>query len=210
MGLTLYGAKYSVYVRIVRLILSAKRIPYHLQEVDIFAAGQPSADYLVLNPMGRIPTLIDGDFVLYETRAIAEYLEERAPETPLMPTDHQARARCRQLCSVLDNDCYVQMVWGVFVPESDNRDDRQAIAPALAKSKTIMQVVQEFLGDSGYFSLHSSPGLTDYWALPMFDCFDLSPSGRKMLADHPALHAWLVRMRDNADDLDRDILATAV
>jgi glutathione S-transferase len=102
------------------------------------------------------------------------------------------------------------MVWGVFVPESDNRDDRQAIAPALAKSKTILRVVQEFLGDSGYFSLHSSPGLTDYWALLMFDCFDLSPSGRKVLADHPALHAWLVRMRDNADDLDRDILATAV
>lgn len=50
-----FGAKYSVYVRIVRLSLAEKGVDYELVPVDIFADGGPPTDYLDRHPFGRIP-----------------------------------------------------------------------------------------------------------------------------------------------------------
>jgi glutathione S-transferase len=49
-------------------------------------------DYLALNPYSRVPTLIDGDLVLYESTAILNYLEARFPEPSLLPADAKGRA----------------------------------------------------------------------------------------------------------------------
>ena len=48
-----------------------------------------------LNPYGKVPVLVDGDAVVYESAIIDEYLEEQYPEAPLMPKDPLARARIR-------------------------------------------------------------------------------------------------------------------
>ena len=52
---TLFGASYSVYVRIARLALEEIRVPYDLVEVDIFATDRIPADYGARHPFGRIP-----------------------------------------------------------------------------------------------------------------------------------------------------------
>ena len=52
-----FGAAYSVYVRIVRLALEEKGVPYRLVEVDIFAKDGPPSDYLERQPFGRIPAI---------------------------------------------------------------------------------------------------------------------------------------------------------
>jgi len=54
---TLFGAAYSVYVRIVRLVLTEIGVPYDLVEIDIFDKAHVSADYLQRHPFGRIPAL---------------------------------------------------------------------------------------------------------------------------------------------------------
>ena len=48
-----------------------------------------------MNPYGKIPVLVDGDGVIYESAIINEYLDEKFPDTPLMPTDRLKRARVR-------------------------------------------------------------------------------------------------------------------
>jgi glutathione S-transferase len=59
--------------------------PFELRLVDRAQNAQKSAEYLRLNPNGRIPVLIDGDFVLYETAAVALHLCDRHPEAALAP-----------------------------------------------------------------------------------------------------------------------------
>lgn len=57
--------------------------------------GNKPKDLLELNPYGKVPVLVDGDAVVYESAIIDEFLEERYPEVPLMPKDPLARARVR-------------------------------------------------------------------------------------------------------------------
>lgn len=56
---------------------------------------QKPPELLELNPYGKVPVLIDGDTVIYESNIINEYLEEHYPEIPLMPKDPLQRARVR-------------------------------------------------------------------------------------------------------------------
>ena len=57
--------------------------------------GNKPKDLLELNPYGKVPVLVDGDAVVYESAIIDEFLEERYPEVPLMPKDPLERARVR-------------------------------------------------------------------------------------------------------------------
>jgi glutathione S-transferase len=59
--------------------------PYHLVEIDSQKNEQKSPDYLKLNPHGRVPTLVEGGRVMYESAAIVLHLCERHPEAGLMP-----------------------------------------------------------------------------------------------------------------------------
>ncbi|HUQ23395.1 MAG TPA: glutathione S-transferase family protein [Gaiellaceae bacterium] len=60
-------------------------VPYELVPVEREADGRSSAEYLALNPWGKVPTLEDGDFVLTESAAICLHLAERFPDARLAP-----------------------------------------------------------------------------------------------------------------------------
>ncbi|MFM0756763.1 glutathione S-transferase N-terminal domain-containing protein [Paraburkholderia strydomiana] len=89
----LYGAAWSVYVRIARLALEEKQVSYGLVEVDMFAKTGVPQEHLKRHPFGRIPAFEHGDFRLYETGAIVRYIDEAFPGCKLQPTDLKARAR---------------------------------------------------------------------------------------------------------------------
>jgi len=59
--------------------------PYELSYIDRSVSWQKSAEYLALNPSGRIPALIDGDLVLFETGAICQHLADKFPQAELAP-----------------------------------------------------------------------------------------------------------------------------
>ena len=82
----------STYSRRVCMALLEKNIPHELVLLDMAARKHRDPAYLALNPYGRVPTLQDGDFVLYESTAILSYLEYRFPQAPLVPADPRERA----------------------------------------------------------------------------------------------------------------------
>ena len=139
----LFGADYSVYVRICRIVLAEKGVDYTLHPIDIFADDGPPTDYLALNPFGRIPSLRHGKFQLYETDAITAYVNEAFDGPELMPLDVQARARARQIMRLADAEIYKHLVWGVFVPWQDKK-----AMPGLERADLILGELQQLAGIS--------------------------------------------------------------
>ena len=102
------------------------------------------------HPFNRIPVLTIEGVTLYETSAIARYLDDRFPLPPLQPTDTLARARMNTLISLMDNDAFRGIVWGVFVeqvrkPVQGGVSDEAVVAAGLDTSKTLLSVMSEAL-----------------------------------------------------------------
>lgn len=84
------------------VLLTQAGIPF--EEVMVrFDAFTPESQFKArlrsLSPTGKVPLLVDGDLVVWDTLAIAEYLAEQFPEKALWPKDKAERARARSLCA---------------------------------------------------------------------------------------------------------------
>ena len=88
----LYYNPLSPNVRRVRLTAAVLDIRLEEKLLDFSKGEHKSAEYLALNPNGAVPTLVDDDFVLTESRAIMQYLAAKKPESGLLPRDEAARA----------------------------------------------------------------------------------------------------------------------
>ncbi len=93
----------------VRVALNLKGLAADEHNVDIDAGEHRSPDFLTINPMGAIPALIDRDAAqapLTQSTAILEFLDEIAPQPPLLPVDPHGRARVRSLAAMLAGDTH--------------------------------------------------------------------------------------------------------
>ncbi len=94
----------------VRIALNLKGVPYQNEFVHLTRGGgeQFSAAYRAKNPQQLLPSLMEGDDTLTQSIAIIEYLEEKYPQTPLLPAAHAyaARARVRALSLAIACDIH--------------------------------------------------------------------------------------------------------
>jgi glutathione S-transferase len=90
--LKLHSHPFSTFARRVQIALKEKDIPCEQVFVDLAARKHREPEYLALNPYSRVPTLVDGDLVLYESTAILNYLEALYPQPALVPPDAKGRA----------------------------------------------------------------------------------------------------------------------
>ncbi len=104
--MTLYSDVQNAYSHRVRMVLAEKNITVEIQDVDPLNLTD---DLMDLNPYGTLPTLVDRDLVLFESRIIMEYLDERFPHPPLLPVDPVSRARSRLLMFRVEQDWYTLM-----------------------------------------------------------------------------------------------------
>lgn len=104
----LYDFPQSPYCQKVRLVLAEKDLSYEKVFVDLLKNEQKTAEFLRLNPYGKVPVLVDDDEVTYDSTLINEYLEDEYPHPPLMPEQSGARARVRMLEDFADNSFTAQ------------------------------------------------------------------------------------------------------
>ncbi|HYQ15384.1 MAG TPA: glutathione S-transferase family protein [Polyangiaceae bacterium] len=88
----LYINAFSPNVRRVRLTAAVLGLKLDEQNIDFTKGEHKTPEYLVLNPNGTVPVLVDEDFVLTESRAIMQYLAVKHPKNELLPLDERARA----------------------------------------------------------------------------------------------------------------------
>jgi glutathione S-transferase len=87
----LYGFPASPNTWKVRALAAQLKMPLEFELVDLLKGAQQSPAFLAINPTGRTPVLVDGDFKLWESNAILQYLASKNP-TPLYPNDAKGRA----------------------------------------------------------------------------------------------------------------------
>jgi stringent starvation protein A len=101
--MNLYTSATSIECHRTRIVLNEKDIVHELILVD---SKKLPEDLIDLNPYGSLPTLVDRDLVLYNSRVIMEYLEERFPHPPLMPVGPVQRAQMRLALFQVEHDWY--------------------------------------------------------------------------------------------------------
>ena len=88
----LYSSPFSSNARKVRLAAAMLGIPLELVDINLGQGAQRRPEFLAINPMGRVPVLADGDFVLAESAAIMAYLADTKPGNSLYPAGLKERA----------------------------------------------------------------------------------------------------------------------
>ncbi|HEV2701499.1 MAG TPA: glutathione S-transferase family protein [Steroidobacteraceae bacterium] len=186
----LYYYPASTFARRVRIALLEKNITCELAEVDLPGRQHKEDWYAALNPYTKVPTLVDGDFTLYESAAILMYLEATHPAPPLVPQDARGRALVDmhvRLC-----DAHVGRYAGAvllpkrFLPE--DRWDRPAMAAARQEIERQLVIVEGVLGDRHYL-VGDSFSLADVAYLPFLHFLALME-----VSVGPRVKAWEERL----------------
>ncbi len=199
MSLTLYYGSGSPFAWRVQLALEHKALPYELKVLSFSAGDTRKPEFIALNPRHEVPVLVDGDFVLYESNAIVEYLDDAYPGrgAPLFPGDVRQKALVRRLVLEVDHHFYeasslvlTQAFWKK--PEEREPDKiaegRKAVVEESAMFTRAMR--GEFLAgplSAADFTLY--PLVAALWRAEM-KLPDLDAAG--MLT--PELHAWKARI----------------
>lgn len=177
------------------LVLTKLGVPFELELVDRKSEAQKSADYLKLNPAGRIPTLVDGDMVLFESPAICLYLAEQHPEGGLVPpVGHANRPKFLQwqmyLTNTLQADYMVYCYPGKHTTDPNGSDAvRAAHADRLAD---ILQILDNELAGQDYL-IGDQLTICDYFLLMLCIWADDLP---KPPQSFPNLSAYLKHMAE--------------
>lgn len=144
----LYGNPLSTYCAKVRVVLRAKNIPFTDQSPP---DGYGSAAYRAIVPMGTVPGLVDGELVLSESEAIAEYIEEIAPDPSLLPGDAAQRARIRSLSRI--HDCWVEpQLRGLYAHVAPAARDDARVADHLAALRRRLQEFADYATPAPYIA----------------------------------------------------------
>ncbi|UJF20072.1 stringent starvation protein A [Vibrio sp. SS-MA-C1-2] len=101
--MTMFSDASDIYSHQVRIVLAEKGVSVEIEIVD---PNNLPADLIALNPYKSVPTLVDRELALYESRIIMEYLDERFPHPPLMPVYPVARGNSRLMMYRIENNWY--------------------------------------------------------------------------------------------------------
>ncbi|NMH65322.1 stringent starvation protein SspA [Shewanella salipaludis] len=101
--MTLFSGADDLYSHQVRIVLAEKGVTVDVLQVD---PNEMPEELLEVNPYNSVPTLVDRELVLYESRIIMEYLDERFPHPPLMPVYPVSRGQSRLMMHRIDTDFY--------------------------------------------------------------------------------------------------------
>lgn len=164
MALVFYYGSGSPFAWKVWLTLEHKRIPYDFRLLSFDREDTRSPEFRAVSPRGKVPTIVDDGFALWESSAIAEYLEARYPEHPLLPRDLKAQATVRRIAAEADG--YLgPAVNGLFSVTLYNKgaDDPAAIAKA---QETLLDELSRIDGSMAGDFLAGGLSLADFAVYP--------------------------------------------
>ena len=186
MAVRFYYASGSPYSWRVWLALERKGIPYHRKILSFDAGDLKTAEYGALNPRRRAPVLVDDDFVLTESGAIVEYIEDRWPNGPALFAS-EPRKRAIQRRMVREADHYLADIGTRF-----------ATTPSEETANNLRQELALWEGAATGDYLTGDLSAVDLTVYPLMALFERIASRRPDFARSdfigPRLSAWIGRM----------------
>ena len=174
--MTLFSAPADPWSHRTRLVLAEKGIAIDLVNVDLKDLPE---DLLDLNPYHSVPTLVDRDLVLYDSRVIIEYLDERFPHPPLMPIDPVTRAQFRVALYRVERDWYALARDIELDPQSKTAaHSRKVLGEAICASAEVFKAKPFFLSDE--FSLVDASIAPILWRLQSY-AIELPPQAQPIV-----------------------------
>ena len=163
--MTLFSDPTDPWSHRTRLVLAEKSV--NIDYIDVQHGNLPE-DLLDLNPYNSVPTLVDRELVLYDSRVIVEYLDERFPHPPLMPVDPVTRAQFRLYLYRIERDWYtLAEKIAAAGDQKPARQARKALHDSVVSTAEIFAAKKFFLSDE--FSLVDCSIAPIFWRLPLFE-----------------------------------------
>jgi glutathione S-transferase len=166
---------------------------------DETVMGKP--EHLALHPFNSVPILRHGDFTVYETCAIASYVDEAFAGPRLTPQDVRSRGRMNQWISAVNSYYYPHMIYHVTHERLVFRElgivsDEKVVAHALPKVELRLGVLEREVSHGQDYVLGAELSLADFFILPSTFAFSLTEEGRKLYPKFPAFCRWRQRMEN--------------
>ena len=162
--MTLFSRPTDIHSHRTRLVLAEKNINIEIANVQ---GPELPEDLMDLNPYHTVPTLVDRDLTLYDSRVIIEYLDERFPHPPLMPVDPVMRAQFRLALFRIETD------WYSLAEEAESTADgrlssksRKLLRESILQSTELFGARPYFLSEE--FSLVDASIAPILWRLPVY------------------------------------------
>jgi RNA polymerase-associated protein len=157
-------------------VLAEKDIAH---ETVIVSQKKLPEDLIDLNPYSSLPTLVDRDLVLYNSRVIMEYLEERFPHPPLMPVGPVARAQTRLALHRVEHDWYPLADIIETSAEKAAAKARKELMESIAAAADVFSAMPFFLSEE--FGLVDASIAPLLWRLPHYG-IELPKAAKSILA----------------------------
>jgi len=141
-SMTLFSDPTSQYSHRVRIVLAEKGVTVDIEDIDPKSVTE---EILEANPYGTLPTLVDRDLALYESKVVMEYLDERFPHPPLLPVYPVARAESRLWIYRIERD------WCGLVDNITANPDSKAAEAARKEFRELLMTIASIFEEVPYF-----------------------------------------------------------
>jgi stringent starvation protein A len=182
------------------MVLAEKGIAVDVVDVD--AKSLPD-EAMEANPYGTVPTLVDRDLRLYESRIIMEYLDERFPHPPLLPVDPVSRANARLFMYRVEQDWYGLMGRIFQGTEAEAAAARKSLRDSLIATAPVFAAHPFFMSDE--FSLVDCCVAPLLWRLPAMR-IQLPDQARAVRTYMTRIFAW-ESFRASLTEAERELVA---
>lgn len=183
MMLKFYYNPISVNARRVWVTLLEKSIPFESVLVNL-DGDQFSSEFTAINPLQRVPVLVDGEITIVESLAILDYLEAEYPAPSLVPAEPEAIAKMRMVETITVVELQPETI-PLTRPMVGLEVNPDRLVAAQQRVTTILKLLDSLLGDSLYF-------VGEQFTLADIVAGTLIPS--LPLTDYPRLSAWAERL----------------
>jgi len=191
--LVIHADLLSPYGWSARMVAAEKGVPYEMAPADVTAA-----DYEALHPFRKMPVLRHGAIVVYETLAIAHYIDRAFDGPALQPSDPLGQARVLTWISLVNGYMFptmnglvkvrFAMATGGELPEPERLAAMQADQVRQVAFIAKAVETQPWLTGEAFT-------LADAFLFPHLQFASMTPEGAQAVTDHPAAAAWLDRVR---------------
>lgn len=187
----LYGSTRSSSGR-CHVMLEECGLKYDTEKLDMGQRQNKSPEYLKLNPNGKVPTLIDGDFVIWESVAINRYLAEKyKPELLGSTVEERALIEQWSVWSIAEfqPDLVTLLIQMIFVPEG--KRDQDLIERVKNRIPEKFSILNAHLRNREFM-------VSNYFSIADVNAASVANIGLGLglsFSDYPHLHEWLMRMK---------------